>query len=112
MRERCEKFLPGLENAVLDPVYPFAQGLRPFRAKNVRVERELRRPSRIIHSYGQGGAGWSLSFGCAEDVLKLVEEALADIPAMTMLEKTVALRHSAAEKRLEIGSMAGLKASL
>jgi D-amino-acid oxidase len=92
MRSRCEAFLPRLRNARLDPDYPLAQGLRPFRKQNVRVERELRRRgqqngqtrprySRIVHSYGQGGAGWSLSFGCAEDVASLVEDALRDLPA-------------------------------
>lgn len=88
MRARCEAFLPGLKNARMDPEYPLAQGLRPFRAKNVRVERELRRqgrkPSRIVHSYGQGGAGWSLSFGCASDVLALIEDALLDLQPMPM----------------------------
>ncbi|RYP03237.1 hypothetical protein DL764_005284 [Monosporascus ibericus] len=89
MRERCEKFLPGLKDARVDPHYPFAQGLRPFRGKNVRVERELRRTgSRIVHSYGQGGAGWSLSFGCAQDVVMLVEEALSGAPARPMAETT------------------------
>ncbi|KAG9511516.1 hypothetical protein KCV07_g10120, partial [Aureobasidium melanogenum] len=88
MRERCEAFLPTLKDARLDPEYPLAQGLRPFRAQNVRVERELRKldekVSRIVHSYGQGGAGWSLSFGCASDVLGLVEEALLDLEPMPM----------------------------
>ncbi|KAI1330771.1 FAD dependent oxidoreductase [Xylariaceae sp. FL0255] len=88
MRERCENFLPSLTNARLDPDYPFAQGLRPFRESNVRVERELRNPkSRVIHSYGQGGAGWSLSFGCASDVASLVEEVLAGVPARGMDER-------------------------
>jgi D-amino-acid oxidase len=92
IQARCEAFLPFLKNARLDPEYPLAQGLRPFRKRNVRVERELRNkevfingmiqavPSRIVHSYGQGGAGWSLSFGCAGDVALLVEEALKDLP--------------------------------
>ncbi|ERF71806.1 hypothetical protein EPUS_01721 [Endocarpon pusillum Z07020] len=90
MRARCEAFLPDLKKARVDPDYPFAQGLRPFREKNVRVERELRNsdaatgPSRIVHSYGQGGAGWSLAFGCAGDVLALVEEALQDLPPKAM----------------------------
>ncbi|KAI0804989.1 nucleotide-binding domain-containing protein [Xylaria sp. FL0064] len=85
MRERCEKFLPGLKDARLDPDYPLAQGLRPFRGSNVRVERELRRPgSRIVHSYGHGGAGWSLSFGCAQDVAVLVDETLKGVPARPM----------------------------
>jgi D-amino-acid oxidase len=92
MRRRCEEFLPCLRNARLDPAYPFAQGLRPGRDHNVRVERELRRHgpmsmhrhSRIVHSYGHGGAGWSLSFGCAEEVASLVEDALRDVPAGKM----------------------------
>ncbi|TBU28866.1 FAD dependent oxidoreductase [Dichomitus squalens] len=86
MRARAEAFLPQLKNARVDPDYPIAQGLRPFRKQNVRVERELRpvagesilKHSRIIHTYGHGGAGWSLAFGCAADVLAMVEEALQD----------------------------------
>ncbi|KAI0102457.1 nucleotide-binding domain-containing protein [Nemania sp. FL0031] len=85
MRERCDNFLPGLKDARLDADYPLAQGLRPFRGSNVRVERELRRTgSKIVHSYGHGGAGWSLSFGCAQDVAVLVEQTLAGIPARPM----------------------------
>ncbi|KAI0095609.1 FAD dependent oxidoreductase [Daldinia grandis] len=99
MRERCEKFLPGLENARVDPEYPFAQGLRPFRGQNVRVERELRRTgSRIVHSYGHGGAGWSLSFGCARDVATLVDEALEGVRARPMSE-TVFERKAAGFQR-------------
>lgn len=103
MRERCEKFLPGLENARLDADYPFAQGLRPFRGQNVRVERELRRTgSRIVHSYGHGGAGWSLSFGCAQDVAMLVDEALEGMPARPMSE-TVFERKAAGFQRPQGG---------
>jgi hypothetical protein len=29
-----------------------------------------------VHSYGHGGAGWSLAFGCAGDVRLLLEEAV------------------------------------
>lgn len=96
MRSRAEAFLPGLKHARVDPEYPLAQGLRPARERNVRVERELRKrtvtlhgeqmeePSKIIHSYGQGGAGWSLSFGCAADVAGLVEDVLHNLPAVGM----------------------------
>lgn len=97
MKERCIEFLPRLKNARLDPEYPVAQGLRPFRAHNVRVERELRKHgkksglesenSRIVHSYGHGGAGWSLSFGCAVDVVEMVGMALMDLPAKPMQMK-------------------------
>ncbi|KAK8115955.1 nucleotide-binding domain-containing protein [Apiospora sp. TS-2023a] len=116
MRARCNAFLPDLKRARLDPEYPLAQGLRPFRGGNVRVERELRmrrgggggggrgannrgddasattKPSRIIHSYGHGGAGWSLAFGCAGDVALLVEEALLDLPPRPMKLETVVLK--------------------
>ncbi|KAH9211511.1 nucleotide-binding domain-containing protein [Leptodontidium sp. 2 PMI_412] len=82
MRARCEAFLPCLKNARLDPEYPLAQGLRPGREKNIRVERDCRtsggRQSRIVHSYGHGGSGWSLSFGCAEEVVALVEDVLQE----------------------------------
>jgi D-amino-acid oxidase len=94
MRERCEKFLPFLKNARLDPEYPFAQGLRPARKGNVRVERELRaRPngggaSCIIHNYGHGGSGWSFSFGCAAEVVMLVQETLAGVAPKAMTART------------------------
>lgn len=78
MEARCKAFLPCLKNARLDPEYPLAQGLRPGREKNIRLEREARphgiEKSRIVHTYGHGGSGWSLSFGCAEDVASMVEE--------------------------------------
>lgn len=87
MRKRCEAFIPSLKNACLDPEYPLAQGLRPGRQENIRVEREPRRheslneetgsrSSRIFHSYGHGGSGWSFSFGCADEIASLIEEAL------------------------------------
>jgi D-amino-acid oxidase len=94
MQARCEAFLPDLKKARVDPEYPVAQGLRPFRPKNVRVERELRshrggRVSRIVHNYGHGGSGWTLSFGCAGDVLALVDEALLNISSRPVTMETV-----------------------
>lgn len=44
-------------------------GLRPFR-ETVRLEKETN--SNIIHNYGHGGSGFTLSFGCAEAVLQLI----------------------------------------
>jgi D-amino-acid oxidase len=45
-------------------------GLRPYRAE-VRLEQEKGR--NIIHNYGHGGSGFTLSFGCAEEVVSIVE---------------------------------------
>ena len=47
-------------------------GLRPGRP-SVRLERDSSDP-RIIHNYGHGGSGVTLSWGCAADVLKLIEQ--------------------------------------
>jgi D-amino-acid oxidase len=44
-------------------------GLRPHR-NEVRLERG----NNIIHNYGHGGSGFTLAFGCAADVVKLVSE--------------------------------------
>jgi glycine/D-amino acid oxidase-like deaminating enzyme len=85
MYDRCLSFYEPLRHAQIDPEYPVAVGLRPFRKTNVRVEREPNeikgRRSRIVHSYGHGGAGFSLSFGCATDVADIVDEIVAEAEA-------------------------------
>ena len=44
-------------------------GLRPFRKSGVRVERAALRDGRaVIHNYGHGGSGFTLSWGCADEV--------------------------------------------
>ena len=44
-------------------------GLRPFRKSGVRVEREQLRDGRtVIHNYGHGGSGFTLSWSCAAAV--------------------------------------------
>ena len=86
MYDRCLEFYEPLRNCQIDLDYPVAVGLRPFRKTNVRVEREPTgvyrgRRSRIVHSYGQGGAGFSLSFGCAANVADIVDEIVAEVEA-------------------------------
>src|SRR2546423_7423703 len=47
-------------------------GLRPGRRTGVRVETEKLRDGRtVIHNYGHGGSGFTLSWGCAETALDL-----------------------------------------
>ncbi|MGA8209682.1 MAG: FAD-dependent oxidoreductase [Nocardioidaceae bacterium] len=46
-------------------------GLRPARPA-VRLEEERRGRTRVIHCYGHGGAGVTLSWGCADEVADLV----------------------------------------
>jgi len=50
-------------------------GLRPFRKSGVRLERGKFRDGRaVIHNYGHGGSGFTLSWGCAEEVFRLTGE--------------------------------------
>jgi D-amino-acid oxidase len=51
-------------------------GLRPFRKSGVRVERaHLRNGRTVIHNYGHGGSGFTLSWGCAEEVVELATDS-------------------------------------
>jgi D-amino-acid oxidase len=45
---------------------------RPFRAAGPRLEAQTLDGRTIVHNYGHGGAGWSLSWGYAEDARDLV----------------------------------------
>ena len=49
-------------------------GLRPFRKSGVRLRKEKLRDARtVIHNYGHGGSGFTLSWGCAEEVFELTK---------------------------------------
>ncbi len=46
-------------------------GLRPFRKSGVRLERgKLSDGRTVIHNYGHGGSGFTLSWGCAENAFE------------------------------------------
>jgi glycine/D-amino acid oxidase-like deaminating enzyme len=44
---------------------------RPFRAAGPRIELERMGQQSVVHSYGHGGSGWSLSWGTGEVVTRL-----------------------------------------
>ena len=49
-------------------------GLRPFRKSGLRLEKgKLLDGRTMIHNYGHGGSGFTLSWGCAENVFKIAE---------------------------------------
>jgi D-amino-acid oxidase len=48
-------------------------GLRPFRKRGFRVEKQELGSKTIIHNYGHGGSGWSLSWGTAKLVTDLAQ---------------------------------------
>ena len=47
---------------------------RPVRPAGPRIEVEAFGDTRVIHNYGHGGAGWSLSWGCAVQASALALE--------------------------------------
>ena len=63
---RATRLVPSLADA---KVVGHRAGLRPVRS-SVRLEAE----GRVVHCYGQGGAGVTLSWGCADEVVRLVGE--------------------------------------
>jgi D-amino-acid oxidase len=76
MLARASALVPELAGAT---VLAHRVGLRPARPR-VRLERS---PSgtatgAVVHCYGHGGAGVTLSWGCAEDVATLVDQSSGD----------------------------------
>jgi glycine/D-amino acid oxidase-like deaminating enzyme len=58
-------------------------GLRPLRNSGIRLERQTRKSSKgklfeVLHNYGHGSNGYTLSWGCAQEVLGLVNQILAE----------------------------------
>jgi D-amino-acid oxidase len=66
---RCRDLVPELVHArVLEHVV----GLRPARPTvRLELDESSRGGQRVIHNYGHGGSGITLSWGCAEDVAAL-----------------------------------------
>ncbi|HET7228510.1 MAG TPA: FAD-dependent oxidoreductase [Longimicrobium sp.] len=68
---RCAAAVPALAGA---RVLEHRAGLRPWRPE-VRLQAETIGGATIIHNYGHGGAGVSLSWGCAGRVVELARAA-------------------------------------
>jgi D-amino-acid oxidase len=68
---RCAAVMPELRGAT---VVEERVGLRPSRPR-IRVERVAAGDRLLVHNYGHGGGGITLSWGCAREVAALVEPA-------------------------------------
>ena len=53
---------------------------RPFRAQGPRIEPERLAGKTVIHNYGHGGSGFTVSWGCAEEVARLARSATGVSP--------------------------------
>jgi D-amino-acid oxidase len=60
-----------------DRVFDITVCLRPFRAAGPRLDTERIRDTLVVHNYGHGGSGWSLSWGSSTIA---VGKALAQSP--------------------------------
>lgn len=67
---RCAAAVPALAGA---RVLGHRVGLRPWRPQ-VRLEMETVGGAAVIHNYGHGGAGVTLSWGCADRVVELARD--------------------------------------
>jgi hypothetical protein len=70
------KIPPGLApvRANKNQLFDITACLRPFRAAGPRLDTEMLGDTLVVHNYGHGGSGWSLSWGSGTVVL---EKALA-----------------------------------
>jgi D-amino-acid oxidase len=66
--QRCKQIDPALSDITIQSV---VVGLRPGRSE-IRLEWE---GERIIHNYGHGGAGFTVSWGCAAEVLEMISKS-------------------------------------
>ncbi len=57
--------------AHIDRIFRVTVCLRPFRAVGPRIETERLGDKVVVHNYGHGGSGWSLSWGSADLAVRL-----------------------------------------
>ncbi|TDB60012.1 FAD-dependent oxidoreductase [Arundinibacter roseus] len=62
----------------MDRIVKETVGLRPFRPSGPRIETEKLGNKTIVHNYGHGGSGWSLSWGTGNMARKLVMATATD----------------------------------
>jgi D-amino-acid oxidase len=65
-------------HARMDRVFDITVCLRPFRAAGPRLDAEQVGDALVVHNYGHGGSGWSLSWGSGTVA---VRKAMAANPA-------------------------------
>lgn len=83
--KRCVEICPsltggkGLEHL---SIIRHGVGFRPVRLGGTRIEKERIDNVWVVHNYGHGGYGYQSSYGCAQAVVELVQEALTLRPKL------------------------------
>jgi D-amino-acid oxidase len=73
--------MPALEpiRAHTDRLFRITVCLRPFRAQGPRIEAERVGDKLVVHNYGHGGSGWSLSWGSGALAIERAMAAGGDV---------------------------------
>ena len=58
-----------------DRIFDIAVCLRPFRPAGPRVDTERLGDTLVVHNYGHGGSGWSLSWGSSARAVRMAMQA-------------------------------------
>src|SRR6187549_1402797 len=98
------RFLAPLR-ARADRIFDITVCLRPFRAAGPRLDTERIRDTLVMHNYGHGGSGWSLSWGSSTVAVNKALSALPDRVAVVgcgVMGLTSALLVQAAGKPVTI----------
>jgi D-amino-acid oxidase len=71
--------------ADMDRIFRITVCLRPFRAAGPRQDVERVGDKLVVHNYGHGGSGWSLSWGSADVVVRRAIEAAPGVQEIAVL---------------------------
>jgi glycine/D-amino acid oxidase-like deaminating enzyme len=69
----CEHVILKIPNLDKEQIVAYSTGLRPYRKNGIRLEAETIDNKLIIHNYGHGGSGISLSWGCAQEAINIMK---------------------------------------
>lgn len=61
-----------------DKIKRYSAGIRPCRTSGIRLEAEKIDTKLIIHNYGHGGSGISLSWGCAQEAVNILRRTTSE----------------------------------
>ncbi len=97
-----ERYTPILPvHARMDRLFDITVCLRPFRAQGPRLDAEQIGDTLVVHNYGHGGSGWSLSWGSGTVAVK---KALANTPKEIAVVGCGAIGLTSAILALEAGA--------
>lgn len=74
-----------------DCILGYNVGIRPYRKSGIRLEAEYLKGKLVIHNYGYGGSGLTLSLGGSQEVVSILKEELRKNPDMMRYSPSIAI---------------------